>query len=91
MIDLENVKKSYATGVQALNGITLHIDKGEFVFIVGDSGSGKSTLIKLLLKEDVYKRQIIYTLRLTVIFCHGCRIQGPADGVQENLGGVLVF
>ena len=51
MIDLKNVKKSYATGVQALNGITLHIDKGEFVFIVGDSGSGKSTLIKLLLKE----------------------------------------
>ena len=51
MIDLENVKKSYATGVQALNGITLHIDRGEFVFIVGDSGSGKSTLIKLLLKE----------------------------------------
>ena len=51
MIDLENVKKSYATGVQALNGITLHIDKGEFVFIVGHSGSGKSTLIKLLLKE----------------------------------------
>ena len=51
MIDLENVTKSYSTGVQALNGITLHIDKGEFVFIVGDSGSGKSTLIKLLLKE----------------------------------------
>ena len=51
MIDLKKEKKSYATGVQALNGITLHIDKGEFVFIVGDSGSGKSTLIKLLLKE----------------------------------------
>ena len=51
MIDLQNVKKSYATGVQALNGITLHIDKAEFVFIVADSGSGKSTLIKLLLKE----------------------------------------
>ena len=51
MIDLQNVKKSYATGVQALNGISLHIDRGEFVFIVGDSGSGKSTLIKLLLKE----------------------------------------
>ena len=51
MIDLDNVTKSYATGVQALNGVTLHIDKGEFVFIVGDSGSGKSTLIKLLLKE----------------------------------------
>ena len=51
MIDIQNVTKSYATGVQALNGVTLHIDKGEFVFIVGNSGSGKSTLIKLLLKE----------------------------------------
>ena len=51
MIDMQNVTKSYVTGVQALNGVTLHIDKGEFVFIVGNSGSGKSTLIKLLLKE----------------------------------------
>ena len=51
MIDLENVSKTYSTGVPALNNINLHIDEGEFVFIVGVSGSGKSTLIKLLLKE----------------------------------------
>ncbi len=51
VIFLDNVTKTYSTGVPALNGVTLSIGRGEFVFIVGDSGSGKSTLIKLLLRE----------------------------------------
>jgi len=51
MIDLVSVTKTYETGTHALNGIDLHIDDGEFVFLVGQSGSGKSTIIKLLTGE----------------------------------------
>ena len=51
MIELKEVTKEYSKGIAALNGVSLKVEQGEFVFIVGDSGSGKSTLIRLLLKE----------------------------------------
>ncbi len=51
VLDNVNIAYSDANGVPALMDINLKIQKGEFVFIVGDSGSGKSTLIKLLLRE----------------------------------------
>nr|WP_242837145.1 cell division ATP-binding protein FtsE [Eubacterium xylanophilum] len=51
IIAMDNVSKQYQTGVDALKRVTLRIEKGEFVFVVGKSGSGKSTFIKLLLRE----------------------------------------
>ena len=51
IIALDDVSKQYQTGVDALKHVTLQIENGEFVFVVGKSGSGKSTFIKLLLKE----------------------------------------
>ncbi|WP_059103354.1 cell division ATP-binding protein FtsE [Shouchella shacheensis] len=52
MIKLQDVWKVYSNNVKAINGITIHVDKGEFVYIVGPSGAGKSTLIRLLYREE---------------------------------------
>ena len=62
VIYLDNVSKVYSTGAPALNGITLSIGQGEFVFVVGDSGSGKSTLIKLLLRELTATSGSVYVM-----------------------------
>ena len=52
MIKLTNVTKIYKTGVRALNDVSLTIDEGEFVYVIGTTGAGKSTFIKLLYREE---------------------------------------
>ena len=51
-IELRNVYKTYSNGVAALADVTLDINRGEFVFLIGETGSGKSTLNKLLYREE---------------------------------------
>jgi cell division transport system ATP-binding protein len=85
MIKLDDVTKTYRNGVTALEDVSLDIDKGEFVFVVGPSGSGKSTMIRLLLKEEEATRGAVY-----VAGKHLARVSAwKVPHLRRNIGTVF--
>ena len=95
MIRLSDVVKEYESGTTALKGISLRIEDGEFVFLVGPSGSGKSTIIKLLTGEivptsgqiavNIAERQIPLLRRSVGVIFQDFRLIEKKT-VYENLG-----
>ena len=100
MIIFDKVSKTYDNGFKALNDVSFHIDKGEFVFLVGSSAAGKSTIIKLMMKEldhssgdifingidlgDLRRKDIPYFRRTLGVVFQDFRLL-PNKTAQENV------
>ena len=100
MIIFDKVGKTYENGYVALEDINFHIEKGEFVFLVGSSAAGKSTIIKLMMKEldqsvggiyingidlsDLRRKDIPYFRRTLGVVFQDFRLL-PNKTVQENV------
>ena len=81
MILLENVSKSYKNGVNALKNISLSINEGEFVYIIGPTGSGKSTLVDVLLR--------LYNIEEGKVFIDGFDLMHlPLKTIRDNIAYV---
>ena len=80
-----NVSKTYPNGVKALVDVTLKIERGEFVFLMGHSGAGKSTFIKLLMREELPTRGQIFVASRSVLRMKASDI--PL--LRRSIGGVF--
>jgi cell division transport system ATP-binding protein len=82
VIALENVTKTYSASTRpALDDVTLTIEKGEFVFLIGASGSGKSTVLRLLIREEVPTRGQVLVNGMNVV-------ELPARKIPELRRGI---
>ncbi len=67
LVQFYNVSKVYPNGVKALNDVSLKIDRGEFLFLMGSSGAGKSTFIKMLFHEQVPTQGQIFIASRSIV------------------------
>ncbi|BFH71145.1 MAG: cell division ATP-binding protein FtsE [Paenibacillus dendritiformis] len=85
MIEMQDVWKTYPDGSHALRGVSVRIDKDEFVYVVGPSGAGKSTFMKLIYREEIpTKGQIVVSG-----FNIGKLKQRKIPFVRRNIGVVF--
>jgi cell division transport system ATP-binding protein len=85
MIRFENVTKTYKNSTVALRDVSLDVDKGEFVFLVGASGSGKTTFIRLLLREELPDRGKIWEAGRDIVHLPKWRV----PYLRRNIGCVF--
>lgn len=85
LVQFYNVSKIYKNGVKALNDISLKIDRGEFIFLMGSSGAGKSTLVKMLIREELPSRGQIFVASRSIVRMK--RSEVPA--LRRNIGMVF--
>src|SRR5487761_1366340 len=85
MIRFQNVSKTYKNGTVALRDVSIEIDKGEFVFLVGASGSGKTTFIRLLLREELPDRGRIWEAGRDIVHLPKWRV----PYLRRNIGCVF--
>jgi len=82
LVQFYNVSKVYKNGVKALNDISLKIDRGEFIFLMGSSGAGKSTLVKMLIREELPTRGQIFVASRSVVRMK----RGDVPKLRRNVG-----
>ncbi|KUG03863.1 cell division transporter, atp-binding protein ftse [hydrocarbon metagenome] len=85
LVQFYNVSKIYTNGVKALDDISLKIDAGEFVFLMGSSGAGKSTMVKMLYREEIPSRGQIFVASRSLVRMKRSEI--PA--LRRNIGVVF--
>ena len=82
---LDNVSKKFATGTIALSEVSILIEKGEFVFLVGSTGSGKTTLLRLLIRDIIPTEGKVFVNEMEVVSLN----KGKLPSLRKKIGVIF--